>query len=88
MKDKPWLLCSEALRGILEGSRGQSGGSYSETWLLQPAGAPPRAPAFSEQTSVSLLFVLNDHSHGGAAFTPKEAVCSQSMRRDLNWHST
>lgn len=87
MEDKPWLLCSEALREILEGSRGQSGGSCSETWLQQPAGAP-QAPAFSEQTSVSLLFVLNDHSHGGAAFTPKEAVCSQSTRRDLNWHST
>lgn len=53
MKDKPWLLCSEALRGILEGSRGQSGGSYSETWLLQPAGAPPE-PLHSQSKHQSL----------------------------------
>ena len=48
---------------------------------------PPK-PLHSQSKHQSLCFVLNDHSHGGAAFTPKEAVCSQSMRRDLNLHST
>lgn len=50
--------------------------------------APLSSGLSPEQTSVSLLFVLNDHGQWGAALTPKEAVCIQPVRRGLNWHST